>query len=417
MLDDVLKRKLDRFQSFVTPAPVACPVNSPPHRYRRLADSLRGQLISNHAGSYCLVRTLYPFVYSHGSRRLSDAADDKPLPRSAFSLLEDEGAIELSSTVFIDTETTGLGGAGAVAFLIGCGSLERDGFEVRQYLIPDYSDESAMLEDMSSEFGANVTVVTYNGAAFDLPIIRDRMIINRVADDIRFGRHIDLLHPTRRLFRRRLKDCRLANIEKELFEFERSDDIPGHLIPSVYFEWLSEERLELMPKVLEHNRLDIVSLFYLLKHIADIYRSKGEVLDQVDDLHSLSRIYGRRKETSLVEDIYARIDEIGRNRPAEDILLFHSMNFKRIGALDRAVPIWEYLSALDSREGYRASVELAKYFEHVQKEPRKALTYATRAEKLCPPGVSQRQQLVNRLRRLRGRINRQSPTTPSQELK
>ena len=214
-----------------------------------------GELITNHAGAYVLVKKLYPFHYSHGNICLNEISLDD-LPLAAFTPLTEEGIIHQKQLIFIDTETTGLGGSGVVPFLVGVGSLVENGFELRQYLLPDYSDESAMLEDISELFKSSISLVSYNGAAFDIPLLKDRLVINRTAKDIEHCHHIDLLHSSRRLFKRRLKDCRLINIETEILGFSRTDDTPGYLVPSIYFEWLSSENLDLMLSVLEHNRLE-----------------------------------------------------------------------------------------------------------------------------------------------------------------
>jgi hypothetical protein len=176
------------------------------------------------------------------------------------------------------------------------------------------------------------------------------------------------------------------------------------LVPSVYFEWLSSDSLELLPDVLEHNRLDILSLFYLVDHIASIHRSQGEVLDEIDDLHSLSRVYSRRRDQAIVQAIIDRIDGSGDSALADDIILFNALNFKRANALDKAVPLWHQLSQADSREGFWANIELAKYYEHREHDPARAYLFASRARAVCPYGEARQQQLAVRLERLRAKL-------------
>jgi uncharacterized protein YprB with RNaseH-like and TPR domain len=319
---------------------------------------------------------------------------------SSFSADEAEGRATLRDLLFFDLETTGLGGAGAVAFLSGCGSVTSEGFEVRQYLLPDYDDEAAVLEQLLEELTDSRTIVSYNGAAFDLNLIRDRMIINRVAREVPHSGHIDLLHSARRLFKRRLGDCTLTNIEREIFGFFREDDIPGYLIPSVYFDWLSSEDLTAMESVLEHNRLDILALYFLLQKVAGIFDSEGSDLDHVQDIYSLSRVYGRRRKLDKVTGMYERMDLEALEPLDEDILWYHSLAFKRSGDWDRAVQLWQSLSDSDSREGYFANIELAKYFEHRVKDIAQAESCARRARKICPYGPRQKTLLDKRLHRL-----------------
>ena len=60
-------------------------------------------------------------------------------------LADVDDEIDLSKTVFIDTETTGLaGGTGTLAFLIGVGTFEEDGsFVVRQFFMRSPAEEPA----------------------------------------------------------------------------------------------------------------------------------------------------------------------------------------------------------------------------------------------------------------------------------
>ena len=386
MSDDRLRNKLNRFGGLLAGQKDASGVKGLPDRYARLARSVGGEIRANSSGAYCLTRTLYPSDYCHGKCSLADAVKKSTLSMEAFVSREQPEKLPVASMLFIDTETTGLGGVGTVAFLVGCGSVVPGGFEVRQYLLPDYSDEAALLTDLLDEFTDEAILVSYNGATFDMPILRDRMIVNRVCKEPSYAHHVDLLHSARRLFRRRLQDCRLTNIEAELFGFGRTDDIPGYLIPSAYFEWLSQENLELMPLILEHNRLDIVTLYFLLGHVGEIFESKGEVLSEVDDLHSLSRFYGRRKENLMVRQVFDRMDLLSAEDLADDIVFYHSMNFKRLQQYEQAVAMWRSLCDSDSKEGFWANVELAKYFEHRVGDSKTAYTHARKAEIVCPYG-------------------------------
>lgn len=364
------------------------------------------------AGTFLMVRRFYPFDYRHGMITLDTTLSNSDLPISAFTALEAEGQVDLTKTLYFDTETTGLGGVGIVPFLIGCGSLVEGGFEVRQYLIPDYSDEAAMLEMLQAEFTPETAVVTYNGAAFDLPVLRDRLIVNRVARDITFQHHIDLLHSARRLFKRRLKECNLAHVERRLFEFHRTEDVPGYLVPSVYFDWLSSERLDLMAGVLEHNRNDIVSLHFLLTHVASAFRTEGSVLDQTDDIYSLSRVYRRRNRTPQVLNLCERIATENPIEQTPEMQLFHAAALKRSGDWEKAVIIWSRLAEDDSREGYRACLELAVFHEHKSRDISEALRLVRRAEMVCPYGKSEQERLAHRRIRLEQKAQKSPAERP-----
>ena len=375
-----------------------------PARYRKLADVVDGQLVNHPAGCYCLVRQVYPFGFSLGNEDLDRVKPSALVASSSFSMTDREGEVPLGSLLFFDTETTGLGGAGAVPFLVGCGSLTHQGFEVRQYLLPDYSDEAAMLEQVLAEFDSQTTLVSYNGIAFDINLLRDRMIVNRVARELPQADHFDLLHSARRLWRRRLSDCRLTNIERELFGFYRDDDIPGHLIPSVYFDWLQTDNLSFMNSVLEHNRFDILSLYFLLLRVDEVFRSGGASLDTADDLYSLSRVYGRRRRPDKVVGNFESLQQTTTHPLDTEVVFFHSLAFKRRGDWSKAVELWLSLTEQTGRESYEACLELAKYYEHRAKDCRRALDFAHRAGRIGTPSQRRRDNFETRIGRLKRKL-------------
>ena len=397
---DKLGDQLDRLRTHIVSEKKPGKSPAMPSRYARLAESLGGELVQDAGGVFCLVTRLYEFGCSYGSVSLDSAEQSETVAAASFSAGECEGGTALGDLVFFDTETTGLGGAGTVAFLIGCGSLTNQGFEVRQYVLPDYSDEAGMLERLLDELTERRTIVSYNGLAFDAPLVRDRMIVNRVARELPCQGHIDLLHATRRLFRRRLRDCSLTNIEREIFSFYREGDIPGYLIPSVYFDWLGTENPSQLETVLEHNRLDILSLYFLLLHVADVFVSEGETLESADDMYSLARVYGRRRQHDKVADMYERMETAVEGAVDPDALLYHSYSFKKTGDWEQAIGLWQQLSEGTGQEAFASNIELAKYFEHRKKDANTALSYARRAGQICPFEGPRRDQVRHRLARL-----------------
>ncbi len=404
-----LNDRLARLKHHLNPTPAPTSGKDPTHdRYAILAASVEGELHHHTAGCSCLVRRSVDFTHLIRDLTPNDAFAMADLPVSCFTADEHEGQVSLRDMLFLDTETTGLGGAGAVAFLIGIGRLTESGFEIRQYLLPDYADEAAMLEFALNEFSPQAHLVTYNGAAFDLPLLRDRVIINRVARELPHAGHFDLLHAARRLYRRRLRDCQLTNIERMIFDYHRVNDTPGYLIPSLYFDWLSYQKTDGLVGTLEHNRRDIIALAALAVHIAEIFQTRGEVLFDVDDLHSLSRVYGRRRQLDRVVELYGRIEpDPSQPALAPDITLYHANTFKRCGQYDRAVALWQQLAGLETREGYFANLELAKYFERHGADVTQAIACTNAALATCPFGLHHREQLNHRLARLQVKRSRQ----------
>jgi tetratricopeptide (TPR) repeat protein len=232
------------------------------------------------------------------------------------------------------------------------------------------------------------------------------MIVNRVARKIPEAEHFDLLHSARRLYRRRLADCTLTNIEREIFGFYREDDIPGYLIPSVYFDWLQTDNLEAMQPVLEHNRLDILALYFLLLQIDTVFREDGATLDSVEDVYSLSRVYGRRKQNDKVAANYRALTEMSRRPLDHEMMLYHAMALKRTGDWVGAADIWQELAAGENREAFLASLEMAKYFEHQTGDLEQALEYTRLAAELAGRDRRHKAALAHRRARLRRKMKR-----------
>lgn len=376
-----------------------------PGRYSKLAHALGGDLIHASAGSFVKVTTLFGLDYRHGFLTMADCLDRFPISLTAVDHRAADLALTPANLLFLDTETTGLGGAGTVAFLVGFGQVTAEGFVVTQLVIPDYPDEAAMLEDLLAVCTPETILVTYNGAAFDLPLLTDRFIMQRVGRSIPMADQLDLLHTARRLFKRRIRDCSLGNVEKQVLGFERREDLPGYLVPSVYFTWLSDESIELMPGVLEHNRLDIVSLLFFLAVVSRAFDSVGDSLDQVDDLYSLSRVYNRRRRLDHVLHVHRRLQPDQQPSLAAEIILFQAGALKRAGQVERAVPLWQRLLETDDRIGYWASLELSKYFEHTARDFAQSLACAERASRICPYGLSQQGLIARRIARLAAKLN------------
>ena len=137
------------------------PPNSPPReltyepdtgRYEgtidigRVADVLGGQVVNNRFGRALIVDRRYESDRFHGTRRVGDChvEDGDTLKLLDPTLPPPDGAGE--RTLFVDLETTGLsGGAGTVAFLVGCGWFDMGAFQVRQFLLTSYASERALL--------------------------------------------------------------------------------------------------------------------------------------------------------------------------------------------------------------------------------------------------------------------------------
>ncbi|HUK35778.1 MAG TPA: ribonuclease H-like domain-containing protein, partial [Vicinamibacterales bacterium] len=174
--------------------------------------------------------------------------------------------------VFFDLETTGLsGGAGTQAFLVGCAWFEDDGgLTTRQYLLARYSDERAMLAAVAEDFGRAGALVSFNGKSFDAPVLETRYLFHRLEWSVSKKAHIDVLHPARRFWKE--DECSLAVLEQQVLGAWREADVSGYEIPERYFQFVRSGDARPLVAILEHNRLDLVSLASLTSRLFEIVR-------------------------------------------------------------------------------------------------------------------------------------------------
>lgn len=175
-------------------------------------------------------------------------------------------------SVFLDTETTGLsGGTGTYAFLIGLGICHEDFFSVVQLFLAGPAWERAWLAAIEDELPADCGLVTYNGRAFDLPLLRTRYTLSRAVPSWNTAPHIDLLTLARHFYRERLSSCSLGSIERNVLGLNRSgEDVPGSEIPWMYTQFLRDQDAAPLRGIFYHNTLDIVSLAALQLQVAEM---------------------------------------------------------------------------------------------------------------------------------------------------
>ena len=334
---------------------------------RSLEGLLDGAVEENERGRLLVVRRRFPVDHRHGDQSLLAARDAAP---RALSLLARAGAdlAEGGRLLYLDTETTGLaGGTGTYAFLVGVGFFDGDHFEVRQLFMRDLDEEPALLTHLEEIFQRFDGFVTYNGSGFDLPLLETRFVLGRR----RFPGtvfHVDLLGPARRLWSDRLADCRLGTVEQHALRFTRDDDIPGALIPTVYFEYLRRKRPDELPRVFEHNRHDILSLAALTGWVADAV-VRAPVPDfEPEALAGLGRLLEPSEpERSLA--CYRMALDSGLPTPfRERLLLRLAQGEKRRARWDEARALWEAAARGPRDFDPRPWEEIAKVHEHRRRD-------------------------------------------------
>ena len=226
----------------------------------------------------------------------------------------------------------------------------------------------------------NSDMVSYNGKRFDIPLLNTRFIVNQTKFEFKNLLHLDLLYPVRRVWKRRLGSCSLSNIESCVLNLYRKSDVPGEMVPQIYFDFIRLGETQMLKKVFDHNVYDIVSMVSLLKALCICFENPEieKILDPID-LYSLGRYHFITGETEKSIRFF-KLASKGRldNELKLEVGKYCSLAHKRLGDWTNASKIWENLIQTHP-ENLFSYEELAKFHEHRTRDYSKALNIVTRA--------------------------------------
>jgi uncharacterized protein YprB with RNaseH-like and TPR domain len=414
---------------------------------------LGAHVATSPAGSFVMRRRTYGADSAHGKYRLRELADHV---QQLSSFHDRDAVVRLEELLFFDTETTGLGvGTGNVPFLVGIGYYTGELFTVEQLFIRNPAEEHAMLIYLQELLARFTHIVSYNGRTFDWPILKNRYVLNRLKLDDSELLQLDLLYPSRSLWRNTLPSCRLSKVEESRLGFERVDDVPGSMAPTLYFQYLAEKNPAVLEGVFIHNEHDIVTLAALSIHfgklLGGLNRDGAEVDIESTIAFNLSQMefeelfrtglwlekMGRSALAELVlGKLYSRLtNELsssslsqtgGFQQPKafthsdeETALLLLAAFYKKKGIYDRAVVLWRrWIEAKSASIALQLEpyLELAMYYEHREKNYRQALFYAEEAwaklrrrrslQRSDSKHVEAEEALERRIRRLKEKLEK-----------
>lgn len=345
-----------------------------------------GRLEETDVGACFILDKVYPLSHWHGTARLGTLLEHSPAPAGLFCADPRLATLAFRDFVFLDTETTGLAGAGTLAFMVGVAFFEPssagDVLIVRQYFLRDHADEAAMLQKLDELLAAKVGLVTFNGRSFDVPLLDGRYLMNRMPGRLLDLPHIDLLPPARRLWRYRLDSCALVALEQDLLGIRRThDDVPGWLIPGLYHDYLRSGDARELVRVFYHNRIDLLTMITLLQHVTRQF-AQPAADDNPLDLLSLGR-------WQAALGLHTDAEENLRLALAADLPLeyYHqllqelSLMLKRNARREEALPLWQQWAS-SSFDSVDAHVELAKHYEWHTQDIDAAIEWTQRALRL-----------------------------------
>lgn len=301
-----------------------------------------------------------------------------PLP----ALEPDPGGI-----AYIDTETTGLtGGAGTYVFAAAVARPIDCGLRVSQVFLQQPGMEAAFLHALWTEVDGAAGMASFNGSAFDLPVLRTRWVMARMGGELTHPPHVDLLTLVRALYRHRLESCTLRQVEERLLGYEREDPLPGALVPDAYFAYLRSGSRTMLEAALEHNRLDVISLVHLHSRLLRRLRGLDADMDAGDWL-ALGRHRFRRGARADGWRALRNATSFGTGEAAATAGLLVARRLVRRGSLNGAERLLAWLEARVG-EDIRLPVARAKLLEWRRREPQLALAVVEDALRRIPEEAS-----------------------------
>jgi tetratricopeptide (TPR) repeat protein len=198
-----------------------------------------------------------------------------------------------------------------------------------------------------------------------------------------------------------------VDLENQVLGVDRQGDVPGALIPYIYFEYLRTRQAARMLPVFHHNATDILTLACLAGIVPCAFRDPcGMPLKEGAQMVGIARWLRQTGDHRQALLLLQRAVDAGLRdellfRTLWDIALLEA----KLGATKAAIAVWTDLSAARNPFRVRALEELAKHYEHAEKNPTLALEMTREAllHEDSPALRRREQRLMDRLKRLSAR--------------
>ncbi|MFX1344910.1 MAG: ribonuclease H-like domain-containing protein [Promethearchaeota archaeon] len=190
---------------------------------------------------------------------------------------------QVEDLLFLDIETLGLFNNAII--IVGIGYFRNNKYEIHIFFARSLEEEIAICEHLKTEVLPQFKCfVSYNGKRFDIPYIANRFLyyfdenpmisekdIPYEISNTRYH-HIDLYHICRRRFRGLFERYSLTNLEENLLDMKRQNELPSIMVPMCYKKYQSnpDRYIGLIKECIEHNYYDIYSMPLILHKLLKI---------------------------------------------------------------------------------------------------------------------------------------------------
>jgi hypothetical protein len=303
-------------------------------------------------------------------------------------------------------------------------------------LIRDFAEEHSMLHELAARIAERPVLVTFNGKTFDWPLLESRFTMTRAIATPKLTAHLDLLHPSRALWRLRLGSVRLVELERRVLDaarlgWRREEDVLSAMIPQYYFDYLRGGPATRLIGIVRHNQMDLRGLAALVGKIDELLAAEHPSAQDFNsvDLLGLSKFLHRKGDRDRAQAACAHAMDRGlpielRPQARRDLAQFA----KRRGDHAEALTHWHDLAAdqtADDANAIHACEQLAIHYERHAKDFARALEFTRLAlkkldrEPISPhnPYATTRtirceQRLQKRLTRLKLRVSFKDAVCP-----
>jgi uncharacterized protein YprB with RNaseH-like and TPR domain len=352
------------------------------------------------AGPLHVCESLYGLAHRHGTVPIGACLDAASSLVADLALDPDLAAVDLRRLLFFDLETTGLaGGTGTLPFIVGLAWFEGEQLRVEQLFLRRPGEEGPMLRYFADRLAVASALVSFNGKSFDWPLLRTRFVLNRLPAPEPVA-HLDLLHCSRRVFRERLPQLRLGQLERDVLGFERQEDIDSALIPASYFAFLRDGDGSALVPVFTHNAHDLLALAAVLGRLAAMYAQVSD--DDPRDHLGLAQVAARAGDSERALSVATAAAGHASGRYAVAGLRLAAETLRRRGEFAHAATLLEQAlgeAGSDPVEAATIHLRLSKLYEHKLADLDRALTHAQGT-----PPAETKEDCARRLARLRRRM-------------